>query len=97
MSGSADIRTGTAVYTADEQLLGTVDHVQPGGILVSGQLIPGTAIKEVGPDRVVLGESGAWFRPQGAERGDRAEEELGPAGGTAAEADAADVKVTPGT
>ncbi len=90
MSGTADVRKGASVYAADNQLLGTVDDVQPGGLLVGGQLIPGTAIKEAGPDRVILSDSGASFN-RGVERGDR--DTLGPAA-EADPADAADVKVT---
>jgi hypothetical protein len=55
-----------------------VDSVDGGGFLVSGQFIARSAVRQASGGRVELTDSGAWFRPQGAERGDRAEEELGP-------------------
>lgn len=78
MSGTQGISVGMDVYGADDQLLGRVDQVQEAGFLVAGQYIPSNAVGQVERNRVLLTDSGAWFKPQGAERGDQAEEALGP-------------------
>lgn len=78
MSGTGNVTAGMQVYGADGQLLGVVDDVQYGGFLVAGQFIAGSAVGRASGNRVELTDSGAGFKPQGAERGDRAEEELGP-------------------
>lgn len=87
MSGTQGITKGMEVYGADRQLLGVVDNVQEGGFLVSGQFIPVSAVKQTAGNRIELTDSGAWFKPQGAERGDRAEEDLGPMVGADPSAD----------
>lgn len=81
VSGSETISEGMQVYTADEQPLGTVEAHQSDGFLVGGQFVPGTAVGRIEFGRIYLTDSGAWFRPQGAERGDQAADDLGPLAG----------------
>lgn len=78
MSGVAGVGEGMGVYDADERLLGVVDEVETGGLLVGGQQIPGSAIGRVEGDRVYLTDSGAWFNRQGAELGDDVNLDRGP-------------------
>ena len=91
MSSTQGIGEGMDVYGADNQLLGRVDQVQEAGFLVDGQYIPSNAVGQVERNRVVLTDSGAWFKPQGAERGDQSEEELG---SLASDASGLDVKLS---
>ena len=70
MSGAEGVRRGMAVYGADEQLLGIVDDVEAGGLLVGGRQIPGNVVRRVDGDRVYLTDAALWFNSQGAELGD---------------------------
>lgn len=90
MSGMDGIRQGMEVYGADRQLLGIVDDVRDGTMLVGGQPIPGNAVRGVEDGAIHLTDSGAWFSPQGAELGDDANVDPGPL----AAGDASGVKVT---
>jgi hypothetical protein len=68
----SELRPGMRVLTADDQVLGKVEALSGNGFLVNGQFVPGTEIRHVADDQVFLVDSGAQFKPWGAERGDQA-------------------------
>lgn len=90
MSGMEGIRPGMQVYGADRQLLGIVDDVRGGAMLVGGQPIPPNAVARIEDGAIYLTDSGAEYSPQGAELGDDANVVPGPH----AAGDARDVTVT---
>lgn len=78
MSGMDGIRPGMQVYGADRQLLGIVDDVRGGAMLVGGQPIPPNAVERIEDGTIYLTDTGAVFSPQGAELGDDANVDPGP-------------------